>query len=61
MFIILLFEIALVLMLLLWVKRKFIKEVNVVTLDLLILIGIGIFIMINYTLLTLTFYLEKRA
>lgn len=61
MFIILLFEIALVLMLLLWVKRKFIKEVNVVTLGLLILIGIGIFIMINYTLLTLTFYLEKRA
>lgn len=61
MFIILLFEIALVLGLLFWIKRKFIKEMNLVTVSLLIFIGIGIFIIINYTLLTLAFYLEKRT
>lgn len=61
MLIILLFEIALILGILLWIMKKFIKKVNAITLILLLFIGIVIFIIMNYALLALAFYLEKST
>lgn len=59
MFIILLFQIILVLSILLWVKRKFIRKINLKNIILLIGIAIALLLLMNYILLIIVFYLDN--
>ncbi|MDO4690014.1 MAG: hypothetical protein Q4A58_01775 [Fusobacterium sp.] len=59
MFIILLFQIILVLSILLWVKRKFIRKINLKNIILLIGIAIALLLLMNYILLIIAFYLDN--